>query len=103
MGLIRGPGFDGCSASWADRRDRGETPDPYPITQVGAAPRSRHLLNSDGGSIPDSRLLAMRGEYTSLCVHALVHHPDRGVGMVLKKEERALGGEKLPSLLMSHS
>lgn len=62
------------------RIDRGETPDPYPIAQVGATPRSRHLLNSDGGSIPDSRLLATRGEYTSLCVHALVHHPDRGVG-----------------------
>lgn len=69
------------SASWVYQRDRGETPDPYPITQVGAVPRSRHLLNSDGGSILDSRLLATRGEYTSLCVHALVHHLDRG-GMV---------------------
>ena len=86
------------------RIDRGETPDPYPIAQVGATPRSRHLLNSDGGSIPDNRLLAMRGESTSLCAHALVHHPDRGVGLVLKKKGGGvMGGGTSPSLCMSRS
>lgn len=89
VSLVRGPGFKGCPASWTTPRDKGETPDPYPIAQVGATPSPRHLLTSDGGSIPDSQLLASRGEYTSLCVRAQAHHPDRGGMESIATESRS--------------
>ena len=64
MGLVRGPGFKGMFrfVNFLERQRCKSR--PVLTAQVGATPSSRHLLTSDGGSIPDSQLLASGEEYT---------------------------------------